>query len=114
MDVRITDEADTCGTSLLGYLDISYAELVEKLGEPTSDGDECKVDAEWGLAFEDGTVATIYNYKDGPNSGGGCVEDIRDWHIGGRNKCAVKLVHELIYGPDMLPGGNHRMITSGE
>lgn len=76
------------GGCLNGYLDISYAKLVELLGEPNAGGDMYKTDAEWAIEF-DGDHFSIYNYKDGKNYLGGDgldVEDIRDWHIGGNNK----------------------------
>lgn len=101
MQVTISDDIGACGTSLQGILNISYGEIVAKLGEPTSDGDGYKVDAEWTLEFEDGTIATIYNYKTGPNyngSGDWNVEDIRAWHIGGAWQGgfrALTLVNEL-------------------
>jgi hypothetical protein len=80
------------GTSLQGYIDISYSSLVNKFGAPTfPDGDGYKVDAEWVLTHL-GTVITIYNYKDGKNYLGGRgkkKEKIRNWHIGGRGERAV-------------------------
>ena len=84
--------ADINMTSLQGYINTSYDDLVRCFGEPTSDGDAYKVDAEWELTFEDGTVATIYNWKNGRNycgMDGMDVEDITDWHVGGRNSRAV-------------------------
>jgi hypothetical protein len=73
-------------TSLQGYIQTSYADLVGCFGEPTCDGDGYKVDAEWIVTFADGVVATIYNYKTGRNycgEEGQDVEDITQWHIGG-------------------------------
>lgn len=68
------------GSSLRGFLPrpTSYARLVEVFGEPTFRGDLDKVQAEWVLRFADGTIATIYDYKD-------CVapEQVTDWHVGG-------------------------------
>lgn len=91
------DDIQTVGTSLSGYIDITYDELVEKLGEPhQSDG--YKVDAEWDLEFEDGTVATIYNYKTGKNylgDEGYDTDEITDWHIGGAGEKSVEKVQEL-------------------
>lgn len=100
MKAIISNDADSGGTYLLGEFSIGYAALVGAIGEPTSDGDGYKVDAEWGITFDNGVVATIYNYKDGPNynDGEGLVEDIRDWHIGGRDDRAVDLVRQLITG----------------
>lgn len=76
------------GTSLQGYIEAKYADLVALFGKPT-DGDAEKVDAEWYVQFEDGTFATIYNWKTGKNykgAGGLPVEKIKDWHIGGKTK----------------------------
>lgn len=72
------------GTHLCGYLDVSYEALVAALGEPLEG--EYKTDAEWHLRFPDGDIATIYNYKTGPNylgAEGTPVDEIRDWHVGG-------------------------------
>tara|TARA_R100001463_G_scaffold110379_2_gene165125 strand:+ start:120 stop:653 length:534 start_codon:yes stop_codon:yes gene_type:complete len=87
------------GTSLQGYMDISFDEIEEILGKPNMTGDPYKVDAEWGIKFSDGTVATIYNYKTGRRylgNEGLDVRDIRDWHIGGRNKSVVERVCKLL------------------
>jgi hypothetical protein len=92
------DHDKIIGTSLMGSMDISYAELVEVLGPPHSNWDGEKVDAEWLIEFEDGSVASIYNYKTGKNYGnvdGLETEDIRDWHIGGKHKSVVPLVQNL-------------------
>lgn len=51
-----------------------------------------KVDAEWNIKFEDGTVATIYNWKNGKNYLGDVgleLMDIRRWHVGGYSKVAI-------------------------
>lgn len=87
------------GTSLQGYMDISFDEIEEILGKPNMEGDPYKVDAEWGIKFSDGTVATIYNYKTGRRylgNEGLDVRDIRDWHIGGHNKSVVARVCKLL------------------
>lgn len=84
-------------SSLQGYIDITYKQLEEKLGDSEINDGE-KTDAEWWIRFADGTFATIYNYKDGVNyngTSGLSICDITDWHIGGKNKDAVKRVHEL-------------------
>ncbi len=87
------------GTSLIGYVNISYKELVLKLGKP-NEGDGYKTDAEWLLEFDDGTIATIYNYKDGYNylgkREGTAKTKLTEWHIGGYDEKAVHHVHELL------------------
>lgn len=87
-------------TCLQGYIKADYNKLVELFGEPT-EGDGYKIDAEWMLEFEDGTVATIYNWKNGRNycgHEGDPVEIITDWHIGGHNKRTVRLVEDVLAG----------------
>ena len=78
------------GTCLQGTIDASYEDLVNMFGEPTK-GDNYKVDAEWYVKFSDGTIASVYNWKDGKNYNGDEgteTEQIRDWHIGGFDKKA--------------------------
>ncbi len=82
------------GTCLMGLIDVSYKKLVEVFGKPNNLRDNHKTDAEWLIFTPDG-VATIYNYKDGKNylrKEGLEVEDITDWHIGGKNK---QVVHRI-------------------
>jgi hypothetical protein len=85
------------GGWLQGTIDITYAELKKVLGKP-SKGDGYKVDAEWSINFENGTSASIYNYKNGKNYEGkdGLPKTkITDWHIGGKSDEAVRLVYQL-------------------
>lgn len=99
MMFRKARNTDASMSSLQGFLDVSYDQLVSAFGEPHHDGDGYKVDAEWVLKFEDGTIATIYNYKTGKNYNGDDgeeVKDIRDWHVGGFNKNAAILVAEAL------------------
>lgn len=77
-------------TSLQGYIQSPYEDLKKLFGDPM-EGDGFKVDAEWNVRFEDGTVATIYNYKTGRNylgADGLDVEDITEWHVGGHTRQA--------------------------
>jgi hypothetical protein len=87
-------------TSYQGEVDVSYKKLLDIFGIPL-DGDGYKVDAEWKILFEDGTIASIYNYKDGKNYNGKdglATKKIRDWHIGGFDKRAVELVELVLFG----------------
>jgi hypothetical protein len=82
---------DTNGCSRQGEITANYDELCKLFGEPT-DGDGYKVDAHWGIRFEDGTIATVYNYKSGKNYNGRSgtpTEQITYWHIGGFSKAAA-------------------------
>lgn len=92
------------GTSLKGYVETTYDELVEKFGEPTiTDGDKTTV--EWNLVFEcdadngslgeDGNTeyvtATIYDWK---TSNTPMSE--YDWHIGGFSEEAIEAVESAL------------------
>jgi hypothetical protein len=89
-------------SSLQGTIEAEYKKLVELFGEPMATGfDDYKSDAEWAIVFEDGTRASIYNWKDGINycgADGTPTEFITDWHIGGFNEDAVKRVQEILEG----------------
>jgi hypothetical protein len=89
---------DCNGTHLQGSITATYAELKALFGKP-HDGDGYKVDAEWEIEFADGTVATIYNWKDGKNYNGSSglpKTKITDWHIGGNDKKAIQKLKELL------------------
>jgi hypothetical protein len=87
------------GTSLQGYVNVTYATLKKVFGKEHGDGDGYKVDAEWMLQFSDGVVATIYNYKDGKNycgRSGLAKSKITDWHVGGNSARAVANVEAML------------------
>ncbi len=93
-----TNYVDINGTHLQGYINCSYDRLTELLGEPM-EGDGYKVDAEWALQFDDGTIVTVYNWKNGKSycgDGGLSVENITRWNIGGVSSNAVSLVENLL------------------
>lgn len=87
----IRDSVCINGTSLQGYLQATYDELVEVFGKPHygPDADEDKITCEWQMEYEDGTVATIYDYKTRSTPFG-----LYQWHIGGYTKQAVHNVYQ--------------------
>ena len=87
--MKFTTNANAHGTGLMGHITTTYAQLVEKFGEPESGGDKTTV--EWCLDFEDGTVATIYDWKEYDTPMG----EYR-WHIGGKTSEAVYRVYEVM------------------
>lgn len=96
--VKATNK-DVCGTCLQAYLQISYADLVRIFGRQHSKGDGYKTDAEWRFKFADGTIATIYNYKDGRSylgRKGLAVKNIANWHVGGNDLRAVDALEAVI------------------
>jgi len=87
--MKFTTNANVNGTSLQGYVTAYYHELVELFGQPEGPSD--KVTAEWCLEFEDGTVATIYDWKEYETPMGRY-----QWHIGGHSKEAVWAVMDAM------------------
>lgn len=85
-----TKNVDINMTSLVGYVNATYQQLVDTFGEPTYNGSsgEDKVDVEWHIKFDDGTVASIYNWKD-YDGGDYCRSGVKyEWHIGGHARAA--------------------------
>jgi len=80
---------DVNGTSLVGYVRTTFAELVAKLGEPLDGCD--KSTAEWYIEFADGSVATIYDWK---LSATPTYE--YDWHIGGHDRSVVDKLSDAL------------------
>ena len=94
---------DTGGTYLQGHIDTTYENIVSVLGKQHHNGDDYKTDAEWNIKFEDGTIATLYNWKNGKNYCGdeGCeLEEITEWNIGGHNPRARDLLFSLLNKSD--------------
>ena len=78
------------GTCLQGYVTTTYATLVKELGEPITDIE--KSTAHWNIEAPDGTVATIYDWKEWRTPQGEY-----EWHVGGHGPRALLLV-EFILG----------------
>lgn len=78
--------ADANGTHLLGEIMITRREIEAVFGAPTYEVDDPfdKVTTEWIIAFDNGVVATIYDWKR-YESGAPGMDEKYDWHIGGRN-----------------------------
>ena len=96
--IKSVNTASADWTSLQGYITVPYQKLIETFGKP-EEGDGYKVDAEWVIEFEDGTIATIYNWKNGKNycgSSGLPVSRIEEWNVGGKDKDAVKKVCQIL------------------
>ena len=74
------------GTSLWKRINATYEELKSIFGKPTyPTGDGYKTDVEWVIKLDNGTVFTIYNWKDGKHylgTSGLSKSQITDWHIG--------------------------------
>lgn len=96
----INNSNKTFGSSYKGEIQYNFWHLVNKLGSPVIGSGDNKITACWNLLFNDGTVATIYNYKDGVNynkSNGVALDNITNWHVGGHSDKALTLVKELLF-----------------
>lgn len=90
----VSDTVSVDGTSLHGYLDTTFDSLVKVFGPPNFDdiSSDDKVKIEWDIKFNDGTVATIYDYKNYEMSNDEVKEKNKDWHIGGHSDDSLKEV----------------------
>jgi hypothetical protein len=86
------------GGSGMGYIwNVTRAELETVFGKPTFDeavepfSGDGKLTVEWCLRFEDGTEATIYDWKR-YELGTPAMNERTDWNIGGDSFRAVELV----------------------
>ena len=77
------DPAERAGTSLQGEYLTTYDDIVNTFGEPTQKGDGEKTTVEWVIKFNDGTVATIYDWKYGYTP-----KDFTEWNVGGKSQKA--------------------------
>ncbi len=91
MKFKNTPDISADGTHLQGYVHTTYDRLVEVFGQPTYTGSGDKTTAEWILQFDDGLVATIYDYKEYTTPA-----DLYNWHIGGKDRIVARYVNELI------------------
>lgn len=90
--VKTTDSWSAAnGTSLQGYVRTTYAQLVDLFGNGMGAGD--KTTQEWVLEFDDGTIATIYDWKTYETP-----MDLYEWHVGGTSKQAVWKVQDALDG----------------
>lgn len=79
MSFKLNMDADINGTSLQGYVNLKYSDIVEAFGE----GDDCgdKTTQEWMFESVDGkAVFTLYDWKQDSTPKG----EYR-WHIGGQS-----------------------------
>ena len=109
--MKVDPAIDATGSSFMGNIKTSYAELVEVFGEPiahnSADG---KVTTEWKIEFginddltwakpmhpgdihsDRSVIATIYDWKTGETPLGEY-----NWHIGGHNIEAAWFVQDMI------------------
>jgi hypothetical protein len=86
---------DVNGTCLQGYVHGPGQQLVEKFGEPLLGWAQDKVEYEWNLYIESDSgyvPVTIYSWK---NYGEKSFDQLRVWHVGGKNKQVLELLRKL-------------------
>ncbi|MDE1901250.1 MAG: hypothetical protein KGI37_06385 [Alphaproteobacteria bacterium] len=91
--------AGKVGTCYQGSIEASYQDLVEVWGDPEP-GDKYKTEAEWVIRPTEDETITIYNYKNSR-----CyahkypvINEVRVWHIGGRDVSAVDRIVNMMAG----------------
>jgi hypothetical protein len=93
--MNFTNDANIHNTSLRGIVETDYKTLVAVFGQPTTGPDALsyndKVSCEWDLEFEDGVIATIYDWHEQFT----CFTKY-PWHIGGHSQEAEDRVLEMI------------------
>lgn len=83
----------TSGTSFFDtVLSETPSNMIKLLGKPHYTGGD-KTNMEWEMETSDGTVFTIYDWK---NYGGISMDQVVEWHIGGFDRRdTLKAVEEL-------------------
>ena len=89
MEIKYINNINTkiSGTSGKGSFICEYKTLVKVLGQP-EEGDEYKIQAEWDIEYKDGTVTTIYDWKQGKGylgEEGIEPEEVIEWNVGGND-----------------------------
>jgi hypothetical protein len=80
------------GICLKGYVRTNYDFLVEKLGTPNLNpsGDK-KVNCIWTVKFEDGSIATVYDWKTKE-----APKEIYNWQIGGASLDVLDKMEKIL------------------
>ncbi len=90
LEIKSVDPRRRSGTCFVGYLDMTFADLVARFGPPLlARSGEGKTRAEWVLGFGS-FVFTIYDYCDSRP-----IENVRPWHVGG-NIAALEGIGEIL------------------
>jgi len=84
------------GTSYQGEVQATLRTMIKIFGEPNSVGSD-KTTCEWTLQFENGTIATVYDWKRDEYGIGEIDLDARvDWTIGGFDNDAYEQVRRAV------------------
>lgn len=64
MNFRKATEAEAAKTTFEGYVNSTYAQLLDLFGEPVINDPKSRVKAEWNIVFDDKTIVSIYDYME--------------------------------------------------
>ena len=102
INIENSQSIKTSGSSLKGYVEATYEELIKAFEEPTykEPSGDGKVSTEWKLEFahQDGkyVIGTIYDWKMYDN-GTACRSGEKfKWYVGGFDYEALELVEEAL------------------
>ena len=102
--MNYTPTPEISGTHLQGYITTTRAELTRAFGNPLWESDHTeKVTLEWAVLFEDGTIATVYDWKRyEPRPLG--LDEVFQYNIGGLSPRAVDLVTATLEAQKIADG----------
>ena len=87
---QLFDHEEAVGTSLQGYMEANFSDLVRVFGAPSKWGSgDGKIQAEWIYKTPYG-VATIYDYKEYDNY----LDNVTLWHLGGKDTQATEYLKD--------------------
>lgn len=86
-----SDQISVNGTSHKGYVETTYDKLVKVLGQPKKGSADGKTTCEWKIMFDDGKVATVYDWKTGYTP-----KDLYRWHVGGHTHEALDCISAVL------------------
>jgi len=92
-------EVPTTDTTLQGYIACSYTHIVDVLGPPEAGSSDNKTTANWSIKFDDGIIATIYDWKVGTaylGKTGITPEQVLEWCVGGYTSQALHNTQALL------------------
>jgi len=93
--MKYTATAEISGTHLQGYVTTTRGELTRLFGNPWQADSSEKVTLEWGVLFDDGTIATVYDWKRYEPRELGLNEEYA-YHVGGLSPRAVELITQAL------------------
>jgi hypothetical protein len=92
-----TENVSAEGTWLHGHIVATRREIESVFGKPNYETDDTsdKVTTEWEILFDDGTVATIYDWKR-YEMGAPTMDERTTWNIGGKTFASVERVEDSL------------------